>query len=1119
MRRALTTTTVSIALFAFAVLPALAQAEGAPQWTVSSVARPTNFKPGDETGDDSYLVTVTNTGAASSDGAPLVVTDELPEGLTPDPAGAVGENPLAEHEPLSGFSCVFLSCTYTGVVIPDQTIHFTFPVDVAASPRPSCPVPAGAVSCVTNVVRVSGGGPADASMSTTTTISSAEASFGISPGGATTALSSTQAGAHPDLTTSIAFNTVNALGSLAGAPKDTTDDLPPGFAGDLVDTPSCPAAKFSLSECPVDTQVGITTLGLNSQGKGEILYLEPVYNLSPNPGEVAKIGFKALGFLGIQGNVSVRPGDYGLSTTFENVSESEAELDSVSLTIWGVPADPIHDPLRWNGGRPGQGGRFGAPISGIARVPFFTNPTACGTEPLAAEFSVTSWEHPNASESPAATRMALGPFVGCDRLGMEPELTAEATTSNASAPSGLALDMSIPQTYDDAEALATSTLKRAVVTLPEGMTVNPSAGAGLAACAPQQYAEEAIQAVEGSGCPKESKLGTVEIVSPALSEHATGSVYLAQPYENPFGSLLALYIVARIPNRGVLVKVAGEVQANPVTGRLVTTFDTANAEPHGGLPPLPFTLFTFRFNQGATSPLVTPPACGEYSVQAALTQYSEPTEAPIEPFIPAFPISSGFDGGACPSGGVPPFAPQVTAGTLNNAAGSPSPLYLRLIRNDGEQEITGFATQLPPGLTGDLSGVEQCSEAEIEAARHKTGAEEETEPSCPAGSEIGHSIAEAGVGSVLAQAPGKIYLSGPYEGAPFSVVAITSAHVGPFDLGTVVIHFPLDIDPVTAAVTIPAGRADQIPHIIKGIVIHVRDIRAYINRNDFMLNPTSCTPTSLSATVLGNGARNNSVTVSDPFQAADCQALKFEPKFQVSTSGKTSKADGASLHVNLTYPTDALGKDANIKQVKVELPKQLPSRLTTLQKACTAAQFSTNPAGCPAASNIGHAKANTPILPVPLEGPVYFVSHGGEAFPALKMVLQGDGVTIILTGNTFISKTGVTSSTFKAVPDQPVSSFELTLPEGPYSALAANGNFCALTKTVTVKKKITVTLHGHKRKVTRKVKQAKPLSLTMPTEFIAQNGATIHRSTPIDITNCSKAKPAKKVSKKKARAS
>lgn len=1097
----------------FAAAPALAITQS-PQWTVTSVSRPTNFRPGDQSGDDSYRVTVTNTGGVSSDGSAITITDELPEGLKLDHVGASGENVLAGEQGLSrhaGFSCVSTTCTYSGVVVPDETLDLTFPVDVSAE----------APSQVTNMVHVSGGGALDASMSTPTDISPGEASFGVSPGGATTALSTTQAGAHPDLTTSIAFNTVDERGALAAAPKDTTDYLPAGFAGDLVDTPSCPVAEFSVRRCPVDTQIGVTTLSIEIQGHTSLVNLQPVYNLTPNPGELAKLGFTPGDIFGVQGNVSERPpgeaGEYGLKTSFENIPDAEDELDSVSLTIWGVPADPIHDPLRFNSHVSGGIGGFGI-ASEAALAPFFTNPTSCGTLPLEATFTVDSWEAPGEN---VGTQMPFGPLVGCDRLGMEPALTATATTNRAYAPTGLDFDTKIPQTYENPDGLATSTLKKEVVTLPEGMTVNPSSGAGLGACSEAQYAEEGVQQVPGHGCPNDSKLGTVRITTPAVKEEVTGSVFIAEPApfgeagKNPFGSLLALYVIARIPNRGVLVKAPGEVEPNPLTGRLVTTFD--------GLAPLPFSLLTFSFNQGANSPLVTPPTCGNYTVEAALTTWADPEGAALTPLIPPFPISTGAEGGACPSGAAP-FAPQVIAGTQDNAAGSYSPIYLRVTRNDGEQEITGFSSQLPPGLTANLTGVPFCSEADIVLSRTKTGAQEEAEPSCPPASEIGHTLAGAGVGPILAEAPGKIYMAGPFKGAPFSVVSITSAKVGPFDLGTVVVHLPLDINPETAAVTIPAGPADQIPHIIKGIVIHVRDIRVYVDRHDFTLNPTNCAPMSFDATVIGSGksftsaADDEPVTLADPFQAANCQNLAFKPSFQVSTSGKTSKLGGASLSVKVSYPNAPLGTQANIKSVKVELPIQLPSRLTTLQKACTEQAFDTNPATCPAASIVGHATAITPILPVPLTGPAYFVSHGGVKFPELIIILQGYGVTIELHGETFISKAGITSSTFRTIPDQPVTSFELTLPQGPDSALATYGSLCAPTRLVAVRKRITGRSHGHTVHRVVTVKEMVPTTLRMPTAFTAQNGATLDQDTPVVVTGCPKPKHAKKKGKSATRA-
>ncbi|MFZ1927182.1 MAG: hypothetical protein WAU42_13700, partial [Solirubrobacteraceae bacterium] len=620
--------------------------------------------------------------------------------------------------------------------------------------------------------------------------------------------------------------------------------------------------------------------------------------------------------------------------------------------------------------------------------------------------------------------------------------------------------------------------------------------------------------IAGEGCPNESKLGTVEMESPLLAQKIHGSLYIAQPYENPFpepqaghpgGTLVALYIVAKNPETGILVKVAGKVVPNPVTGQLTTIFEN--------IPQLPFNHFNFHFREGAQAPLISPPTCGTYTTRAQLTPWSAPMTSATE--SSSFTITKGAGGGACPTGGVPPFKPGIISGVVNNNAGSFSPFYLHLTRTDGEQEISGFSTNLPAGLTGNLSGIPFCPEAGIEAARHKSGAQEEANPSCPAASQIGHTLVGTGVGSVLSYVPGKIYLAGPFHGAPLSIVSITSAVVGPFDLGTVVLRFGLDIDPTTARVNVTPTSSEPIPTIIDGIVTHVRDIRVYIDRSNFILNPTSCNPMSIASTL--DAPSGASATVTSPFQDSNCQALKFAPQFKVSTSGKTSRAQGASLHVQLTYPTGALGHYANIAKVKVDLPRQLPSRLTTLQKACTEAQFEANPAGCPAESRVGQAKAVTPLIPEPLEGPAYFVSHGGAKFPELVMVLQGYGFTIDLHGETFINKEGITSSTFASVPDQPIGSFELTLSEGKYSALAANGNLCAPTKTVTVKKKVTVKSKGHKKTVTRKVKQTTAGSLVMPTAFVAQNGTEIHQNTPISVTGCAKAttKKTKKAKKTK----
>jgi hypothetical protein len=947
---------------------------------------------------------------------------------------------------------------------------------------------------------------------------SAYADFGILPGAAgfTAAAENadgsavTQAGSHPyAFTTNLNFNETTIEGEFApdGDVRDAHVSLPPGLIGNPEVITKCTQAQFAstpelshqrganYTRCPDSSAIGVAAVHLSGFQPGTKF---PIFNLVAPPGVPAEFGFNI-----INTPIPLTPhirddGTYGLTVDSLNTSQTLAVFGA-KITIWGTPYDASHDGER--------GGCVGTtatcPVSGVAK-PYLTLPTSCPGS-FVTKVAADSWQasgvylpdgEPDLSDPRWMAAEAVAPALdGCNKVPFSPTIRAEPTTDRASAPSGLDFNLDFhDEGLTNAEGIAQSHLKTTVVTLPEGLTINPSAGVGLGGCTAADYANETLSSAPGAGCPNDSKLGTVEVTTPLLATPVDGSLFIAQPYENPFGSLVALYIVLKDPQTGVLIKLAGKVTPNPVTGQLTATFENN--------PQLPFEHFNFHFREGQQAPLISPPTCGTYSTQAQLTPWSDLSKVLTD--VSSFTITKGYDGGPCPVGGVPPFHPGIQSGMINNKAGAFSSFYLDLTRTDAEQEISGFSTTLPPGLTGDLSGIPFCPEASIALARTKTGAAEEASPSCPAASQVGHTLVGTGVGAVLAYVPGKIYLAGPYDGAPFSLVAVTSAVVGPFDLGTVVLRFGLKIDPYTAQVSVDPTAAEPIPTIIQGIVTHVRDIRVYIDRQHFTLNPTSCNPMAITSTLTSSSGQ--SATVTSPFQDASCASLKFQPTFKVATSGKPSRANGASLTVKLTYPSGSMGTEANIAKVKVELPKQLPSRLTTLQKACTAAQFATNPAGCPAASIVGHAKAVTPILPVPLEGPAYFVSHGGEAFPSLIVVLQGDGVTLDLVGSTFISKAGITSSTFKTVPDAPVGSFELTLPQGPFSALAANGNLCAPTRTVLVKKKVTVKVKGRKRTVTRKVAKKLAGSLVMPTEFVAQNGAQIHQSTPISVTGCSKAK-------------
>jgi hypothetical protein len=924
--------------------------------------------------------------------------------------------------------------------------------------------------------------------------------FGIVPGSFSVVPSTLQAGAHEDLTTKFDFE--GSGGKTCGDVRTIVVRLPPGMVGSAEATPTCRASDLLAqhgkgSECPPDTQVGTLRLTLAIQTV-PVKVEFGIYNMEvTTPGVAAELGFNAFIFTGIM-PISVRSaGAQNLALTvttpdIENIGETHA----VTADIWGVPGAAEHDAERGQQCVPVplfepiatcEGG--GHAFSGIPK-PFLSMPTRCTAAPLVAEMEAESWEEPGRWSKASAD---VGPLIECDRVPFGPGLEAVPSTDAVESPSGFDLSLLVPQTWDKPEVTATADLEDTSVTFPEGYTVNPSAGAGLEACTAEELDAESASSPPGAGCPLASKIGTVEATTPLLAEHAEGAIYVAQP-PVPFAGVLPLYIVVKIPERGVLVKLAGETQLNPLTGQLVTTFDES--------PEAPFERFTLRLRQGATSPLVSPPRCGTYTLQAALTPWSAPGSASLlaEPFT----IDRGIRGAPCSAGAVPPFAPLVVAGTANNAAGRYSPFYLRVSREDGEQEITRFSTTLAPGVTGNLNGITFCSDAAIEAARTQTGAGELSRPSCPAASELGHSLAGAGVGGTLVWTPGKIYLAGPYHGAGLSLVSITSAKVGPFDLGTVVVRFALRVNPATAQIEIDPDRSDPIPHIIHGVVVHLRELHVYIDRPNFTLNPTSCARMSIANSITGagadpaNAADQQTVAVATPFQAADCQALGFKPRFTAFVTGRTSKANGAGLTVKLAFPGGSLGSEANVRSVKVALPLQLPSRLTTLQKACRDTTFNANPASCPAASIVGHAVAHTPILPVALAGPAYFVSHGGAKFPELVLVLQGYGITIDLRGETFISKKGITTSTFRTVPDQPVTSFELTLPQGPFSALAANGDLCHPTRTVVHRRRV----QRNQRAATVRTRSNVPVKLAMPTIFTAQNGRVVTQTTTIVPLGC-----------------
>ncbi len=1041
-----------------------------PVWNLEMHHDQTNFPPG---GKAQYRLDLNNVGAGPSSG-PISLTVHLPAGLTLSRV-IVGEE-FARSAPVLTWSCTgatTVECHTTAGSIPRHTLaHLTLEVNIGAGLAEG--------STLTATATLGGGGASTSvSDSEPVEVSSTPASFGVvassfapdffAADGLTT---ERQAGAHPNnLAVGIDFNSVDTgktipksgipLTREVGSVRDLTVDLPPGFLGNPTAVGECTPAQYAVGACPLSSQVGRFDGSVYPPVGLVWDFSTGVFNLSHPRGAVTDLGFE-IDSNPVHIRASLDPADhYAILTTLSDINES-APAFSGTVTIWGVPADPSHDSERCPAfaSRGGNASNTNEECStDHEQKPFLTLPSQCETDNVFRLHEYDSWQEKGVF-GPEIDYTMPGRLTGCDKSRFEPEVKIEPTGKQANTPTGLEVNIHVPQN-DNANGLATPPVRDTRVTLPEGMSFSPSFADGLTSCSLAQMKLGTNDPIE---CPDSSRIGEVSLRTPLLPDLLEGSVYLASQGDNPFGSTFALYLVIHdTEERGVLVKIPGRIEVDQLTGQITTVFAET--------PELPFEDLTLKFRSGSRAPLVSPPACGVQTIDGTMSSYAQP-DSPVD-VSGSYDVTEGPNGTSCPSDAAHrPFAPRMSAGTLNPSAGAYSPFVFRLTREDQEQEMSRVSTVLAPGVTAKLAGIPFCPESAIASisTAEGTGRAQQEHPSCPEASRIGTIDAGVGAGPTPDYFQGNVYLAGAYEGAPFSLVIVVPALAGPYDLGSVVVRAAIFIDPSTAQARVIS---DPFPTILHGVLLRVRDVRLRVDRPETILNPTSCAPMSIGGVISGVGGAQASV--SSPFQVGDCASLAFKPSFNVSTSGKTSKANGASLTVKLAYPKAPQGTQANIHQVKVELPKQLPSRLTTLQKACTAAQFDANPAGCPAASVIGHATAITPILPVPLSGPAYFVSNGGEAFPNLIMVLQGYGITIDLVGDTFISKAGITSSTFKTVPDQPVTSFELTLPQGPYSALTANGNLCTS-------------------------------KLSMPTEFVGQNGAKFNQSTPVSVTGCPKVK-------------
>ncbi len=853
------------------------------------------------------------------------------------------------------------------------------------------------------------------------------------------------AGSHP---ASVSFDVDFALQGggpfTAGDLRDLGIEMPPGLIERAAAVGQCSPEAFhtprdspweeSLSgeSCPDKAQVGIATVRSAREGGSTRTF--GIFNLAPPPGAPSEVGLNAFGTpIVFVPSIRQADGEYGITLKTENVSQL-LDVTGLTVTIWGTPWSVIHNAQRGNclnEVEPTFGWAkcsVGPPTEPVNEPrAYLTLPTECET---GLTFKATARAWGQAEEVPPREFGATAPLKGCSELPFAPHAVAQLSDLRASSPSGYAFDIEVDTlALLDPKLQAPTPVRKAVVSLPEGVTINPSVGAGLGVCTLEQYDAETVSSPPGAGCPSQSKIGDFRVKSPIVPAEIDGSIFLAAPFRNPFGGLLAVYLVAKASDRGILVKVAGKLEADPASGRLTATFDR--------LPQLPYSVLRIHFREGQRSPLATPAACGQISTEASFTPWRDPDLVRHQSLPTA--ITAGLGGGPCPSG-LAPFAPQAKGGTLNPRAGAYTPFYLHLTRRVTEQEIVSYSAELPPGLLGKIAGVPYCPEAAIEAARVNSGVAERDHPSCPAASLIGHTTSGYGVGSVLAYAPGNLYLAGPYRGSSFSVVAIDSALVGPFDLGVVIVRSAIRIDPETTQASIDATGTDPIPHIVDGIPIHLRDIRAYIDRPNFTLNPTNCSPFSVASALNGAGQRyadrsdDTLAVATAPFQAFDCASLRFKPRIDLRFLGGTKRGDHPALRV-VVKPRPG---DANIASSQVTLPPSIFLDQAHIKTICSKVQFAAD--RCPQGSVYGHVRAFTPLLEAPMEGPAYLRSSAHE-LPDLVFALRGHGIEVNVAGRIDSFRGGI-RGVFPTIPDAPVRKFVLTLKAGSRGVLVNAENLC-----------------------------------------------------------------------------
>ncbi|HTA13158.1 MAG TPA: hypothetical protein VK765_07025 [Solirubrobacteraceae bacterium] len=866
----------------------------------------------------------------------------------------------------------------------------------------------------------------------------------------------TQAAGHPNFgitdfrfasTKTVVVPGVEEWEEPVGHVKDVRVDLPAGLAVNPEATPQCEEAQLNKDEklCPPKSQVGVD----EATGTAEVLGIKktvtedfPVYNMRRRPGEPALFGVEvnsalvelahAQGHIYLEGGISWQPavgspkgggsedagveqGDYHEYFEIHEIP-TVPELIESRLIFWGVPQEM-------------QSGSTEAPKA------FITLPSTC-TSPQRTWLHVDSYEEPG--HYLEAENMTPVTATGCSALAFDPSLSLVPETSQSDEPDGASATLHVPQLTSEPSKPNSPDVQGAEVTLPAGMTLNPSAANGLQACSDAQYVQDA--------CPAASQVGTVSANAPGIPEGSlAGGVYVgaAEPGQGPeSGGMYRLFVLAETARQpgaegpggvyGVGLRLEGRVSANPQTGQLTATF--ANA------PQVPFEQLTLHFNGGPRAPLANPLPCEAVKPSGSILPYGGAAKAAS---------SSGFTISGCAS--PLPFSLTQGLAAKSTQAGAFGSFTFDLARADGQQYVSHLTTTLPAGLVGAIPTVPLCGEAQANAG------------SCPATSQIGTVAVSAGAGGEPYAFTGQAFLTGPYEHDPYGLSVVVLAIAGPYDLGDVVTRAGISVGMYNARVSV----SSTLPTIVGGVPLRLKSLTVDVDRANFASNPTSCSAES-DESVFGS-TLGASDSLSSSFQASGCPALAFKPSLSLKTSAKASKPNGASFVVQVTQGAHQAG----IRELQLQLPKQLVARFSTIQTSCPAAKFETGPppGTCEAGARVGTVSVSTPVLPGRLTGTAWFVSHGNESFPDLDLVLNGDGVEVVLVGHTHIARSSITTSTFEELPDVPISNVTVDLPLGPSSALSANGPLCGA-------------------------------NLLAPTTLIGQNGAKISQQTSIAVTGC-----------------